>query len=175
MQTLISPYRKNNGHAQIIHKIWFSSSLKSSDVSIFFSYFMTNTVLFTNLNIVPVDHKDHKYTFKIFTECYHKVQPAKYFIYKVPGRHYTLGKMHLFHNTSFTTCHRIFQTKTKTYRRCGISSMKWCYFNYNCRKRGSEKSTERSGRQKGWTVILRQVYKTWSSWNWMICLKPWYC
>ena len=149
MQTLISPYRKNNGHAQIIHKIWFSSSLKSSDVSIFFSYFMTNTVLFTNLNIVPVDHKDHKYTFKIFTECYHKV-----------------------HNT---TCHRIFQTKTKTYRRCGISSMKWCYFNYNCRKRGSEKSTERSGRQKGWTVILRQVYKTWSSWNWMICLKPWYC
>ena len=76
---------------------------------------MTNTVLFTNLNIVPVDHKDHKYTFKIFTECYHKVQPAKYFIYKVPGRHCTLGKMHLFHNTSFTTQHvtEFFKPKPK--------------------------------------------------------------
>ena len=61
---------------------------------------MTNTVLFTNLNIVPFDHKDHKYTFRILTECYHKVQPAKYFIYKEPGKHRTLEKMHLFHNTS---------------------------------------------------------------------------
>ena len=125
MQTLISPYRKNNGHAQIIHKIWFSSSLKSSDVSIFFSYFMTNTVLFTNLNIVPVDHKDHKYTFKIFTECYHKVQPAKYFIYKVPGRHCTLGKMHLFHKTSFTTQHvtEFFKPKPKPIE--GVESAVW--------------------------------------------------